>query len=98
MRVPRLGLAVAAAAAMIVPASAVTATAPPSGWSYTDGAGNTVALDEVPTRLVVHASAAAGLIPFGIRPMAIFADQPIESDPQLRGLDLDGIEIVGEEW
>ena len=68
------------------------------GWTYTDGSGETVTLDEVPSTIVMHASAAAALIPLGIRPAAIFADQSVDSDPQLRGLDLSGIEIVGEEW
>jgi iron complex transport system substrate-binding protein len=97
MRTRRI-LAVVAAAAALAPAAVVVAAEPPAGWTYTGGSGRTVELDETPERLVMHASAAAGLIPLGVRPIAIFADQPVESDPQLRGLDLDGIEIVGEEW
>jgi iron-desferrioxamine transport system substrate-binding protein len=97
MRTRRI-LAAVAAATSLVPATVAAAADPPASWTYTDGSGRTVELDGRPERLVMHASAAAGLIRFGIRPVAIFADQPIESDPQLRGLDLDGIEIVGEEW
>jgi len=36
-------------------------------WTYTDGSGQTVTLDEVPTTIIMHASAAAALIPLGIR-------------------------------
>ncbi len=52
----------------------------------------------VPERIVAHSSAAAGLLAFGIRPVAIYADTRIEDDLALNHLDLDGIEIVGEEW
>ena len=52
----------------------------------------------MPTRIVAHGTAAAGLIPLGIRPVGIFADTAIEDDLGLQDLDLSGIEIVGEEW
>lgn len=71
---------------------------PDEGWSYTDGSGETTTLDEVPTRIVAHASAAAALMSFGIRPVGIYADTQVEEDLALRDLDLEGIEIVGEEW
>lgn len=67
-------------------------------WSYTDGTGQTVTLDHVPTRIVMHANTAAGLIPLGIRPIAIYADTPVAEDKSLQGLDLTGIAIVGEAW
>jgi iron complex transport system substrate-binding protein len=35
---------------------------------------------------------------FGIRPVGIYTDTPIEDDPGLKDLDLDGIEILGEAW
>ena len=38
------------------------------------------------------------LIPLGIRPVGIYADTPIADDLALDHLDLEGIEIVGEEW
>jgi iron complex transport system substrate-binding protein len=68
------------------------------GWSYIDGSGTETTLDEAPTRIVAHGSAAAALMSFGIRPVGIYADEPVDSDLALRDLDLDGIEIVGEEW
>src|SRR5690606_22941639 len=68
------------------------------GWSYTDGSGQTVTVDHVPVRIVAHANAAAGLIPLGIRPVGIYVDSPVADDKSLQGLDLTGIEIVGEAW
>lgn len=67
-------------------------------WSYTDGSGTTVTLDHVPTRIIAHANAAAALIPLGIRPVGIYVDSAVEDDKSLEGLDLTGIEIVGEAW
>jgi iron complex transport system substrate-binding protein len=68
------------------------------GWSYTDGSGTETTLDEVPTRIVAHATSAAALMSFGITPVGIYADTAVDDDLALSGLDLDGIEIVGEEW
>jgi iron complex transport system substrate-binding protein len=82
-------------------ATSSAATNPPvdaTGWTYVDGAGKTVELDHVPTRIVAHGAAAAALLPFGIRPVGIYADGAVEEDLALRHLDLAGIEIVGEEW
>ena len=67
-------------------------------WTYTDGSGETVELDSMPTRIIAHSHAAAALMSFGIRPVGIYADTPIEEDPGLRDLDLSGIEILGETW
>lgn len=67
-------------------------------WIYSDGAGQTVALDEVPQRIIASQDAAAGLIPLGIRPVGIYADGPIADAKALQGLDLSGIEIIGQAW
>ncbi len=67
-------------------------------WSYTDGSGRTVTLDQTPTRIIASQDAAAGLIPLGIRPVGIYADSPISEAKALEGLDLSGIEIIGETW
>lgn len=67
-------------------------------WSYTDSLGNTVTLDAVPTRIIASQDAAAGLIPLGIRPIAIYADSPVAEAKPLQGLDLTGIEIIGQAW
>ena len=79
-------------------AAASAADAPSGEWTYTDGSGQTATLDETPTRIVAHGSSAAALISFGIEPVGIYADTAIEDDLALQDLDLEGIEIVGEEW
>lgn len=68
------------------------------GWSYVDGSGQRTTLDATPKRIVAHGNAAAALIPLGIRPVGIYADGPVDQDLGLKNLNLDGIEIVGEEW
>ena len=55
-------------------------------------------LDAVPTRIVAHAYAAAALMEFGIKPIAVYADGPIKDDVGLRNVDFAGIDILGEEW
>lgn len=67
-------------------------------WTYTDGSGQTVTLDEVPARIIASQDAAAGLIPLGIRPVGIYADSPVADAKALQGLDLTGIEIIGQAW
>jgi iron complex transport system substrate-binding protein len=67
-------------------------------WKFTDGSGKTVKLARTPKRIVAHSHAAAALMSFGIRPVGIWADTPVEDDPGLEGLDLSGIEILGETW
>lgn len=67
-------------------------------WTYADGTGQTVTLEEVPVRIVASQDAAAGLIPLGIRPVGIYADSPVADAKALQGLDLTGIEIIGQAW
>ncbi|HEV2727806.1 MAG TPA: ABC transporter substrate-binding protein [Solirubrobacterales bacterium] len=67
-------------------------------WKFVDGSGKTVELESTPTRIIAHAGEAAALMTYGIRPVGIYADESVETDPNLAGLDLDGIEILGEEW
>lgn len=76
----------------------VPPTASAQAWSYTDGTGNTVTLNAVPARIIASQDAAAGLIPLGIRPVAIYADGPVAEAKALQGLDLSGIEIIGQAW
>ena len=82
-----------AALSLALPASVIAAE-----WTYTDGSGATVTLDRVPTRIIASQDAAAGLIPLGIRPVGIYADSAICDARALEGLDLTGIEIIGEAW
>ncbi|PRX19338.1 iron complex transport system substrate-binding protein [Actinoplanes italicus] len=72
--------------------------APAGPWTFTDGSGEVVKTDKVPTRIIAHAGEAAALISFGIKPVGVYADEPVKTDPNLKNLDLTGIEILGEEW
>jgi iron complex transport system substrate-binding protein len=79
------------------PAS-TTAQTSAGPWSFTNGNGTVVKADKTPTRIIAHAGEAAALISFGIKPVGIYADESVKTDPNLKGLDLSGIEILGEEW
>lgn len=65
-------------------------------WSFTNGDGTAVTLDEVPTRIIASQDAAAALIPLGIRPVGIYAFGAVSEAKTLQGLDLAGIEILGQ--
>lgn len=67
-------------------------------WSFVGGDGEAVALDETPVRIIASQDAAAGLIPLGIRPVGIYADSAVADAKALQGLDLSGIEIIGQAW
>lgn len=67
-------------------------------WTYTDGAGNTVTLPDPPRRIIAHSTAAAALIPYGIRPIGILRDGPPSLDRTLDGVDIEGIPIVSRGW
>lgn len=101
MRVWRPVLLVAALSAVLTGcgSGADTGDAATSGpWSFTDGSGKVVTADKTPTRIIAHAGEAAALMSFGIKPVGIYADESVKTDPNLRNLDLTGIEILGEEW
>jgi iron complex transport system substrate-binding protein len=67
-------------------------------WSFTNGSGEVVSLDRTPTRIIAHAGEAAALMSFGITPIGIYADESVDTDLNLKDLDLTGIEILGQEW
>ena len=67
-------------------------------WSFAGGDGEAVTLDETPVRIIASQDAAAGLIPLGIRPVGIYADSAVSEAKALQGLDLTGIEIIGQAW
>jgi iron complex transport system substrate-binding protein len=79
-------------------ASGSDVTTPEGPWEFTDGSGEVVKLDETPTRIIAHSGEAAALMSYGIKPVGIYADESVKTDPNLEGLDLSGIEILGEEW
>lgn len=90
-----LSVVLAGCAAEDTPTGGTGGTGP---WSFTDGSGETVTLASVPSRIIAHAGEAAALMSFGITPVGIYADESVDTDPNLRDLDLSGIEILGEEW
>jgi iron complex transport system substrate-binding protein len=67
-------------------------------WSYASGNGEVVKLDKRPERIIAHAYSAAALMEFGIRPIAVYADGPVKSDVGLKGVDFEGVEMIGETW
>ncbi len=75
-----------------------TAAAASGPWSFINGNGQEVKADKVPTRIIAHAGEAAALMSFGIKPVGIYADESVKTDPNLKDLDLTGIAILGEEW
>jgi iron complex transport system substrate-binding protein len=74
------------------------ASSPDGPWEFTDGSGEVVRLDQTPARIIAHAGAAAALMSYGITPVGIYADESVKTDPNLQGLDLSGIEMLGQEW
>lgn len=93
-----MSLKMLAATAFATLMLSVPAPAFAEAWTYADGSGNTVTVDHVPTRIIASQDAAAGLIPLGIRPVGIYVDSAVAEAKALEGLDLTGIEIIGEAW
>jgi len=68
------------------------------GWSYVSGDGKTYTAENVPTRLIAQGEGAATLMSFGIKPVGVYLNEPLEDSKALKGVDLEGIEILGETW
>jgi iron complex transport system substrate-binding protein len=103
MRALRAALAAAAVSVMLAGCGSDaspggTPAAEDGPWQFTDGSGAVVKADKTPTRIIAHAGEAAALMSFGIKPVGIYSDEPVKTDPNLKDLDLSGIEILGEEW
>jgi iron complex transport system substrate-binding protein len=64
-------------------------------WTYTDDLGQTVELDERPTRIAAYGDEAAALMNFGVTPVALWHYTDPGEDSTFESLDLDGIEVVG---
>lgn len=93
-----MSLKMLAATAFATLMLSVPAPAFAQAWTYADGSGSTVTVDHLPTRIIASQDAAAGLIPLGIRPVGIYVDSAVAEAKALEGLDLTGIEIIGEAW
>jgi iron complex transport system substrate-binding protein len=75
-----------------------TAAASESGWEFTDDLGNTVTLDEAPTRVAGLNDVLSSLWNYGIEPVAAWGQTSIEDDVAFEGKDLSGVEIVGTSY
>ncbi|NRQ48938.1 ABC transporter substrate-binding protein [Aeromicrobium stalagmiti] len=65
-------------------------------WSYASGDGKTYTADSTPQRIIAQGEAAAALMSYGIKPVAIYSNDPVKTNKSLKGLDLSGIEILSE--
>ncbi len=68
------------------------------GWSFTDDLGNTVELDETPTRIAGLNDVLSSLWNYGIEPVASWGQTSIEDDVAFEGKDLGAVEIVGTSY
>ncbi len=93
------GLAVASLAAPLTAAQEASPSASTAaGWSFTDDKGVTVDLEAVPTRIAADVNAAAALWDFGIRPVAVFGWNAVETGdfgPAGGNIDPSQVEIIG---
>lgn len=78
--------------------SSTGSTSAAGPWSFIDDRHIEVTADTIPVNIVAQEDSAAALIDFGIRPVGIFASAPLDENPLFEGVDLTGIESVGEVW
>jgi iron complex transport system substrate-binding protein len=71
---------------------------PSTEWTYTDGAGVTLTLEQQPTRIASFADYAIGLLSYGITPVAIFGREDVASDRRFSDYDLSEVAIVGNTY
>jgi iron complex transport system substrate-binding protein len=93
-----LALAVLGVSACSSPDGEDSAAAAESGWEFTDDLGNTVTLDEAPTRVAGLNDVLSSLWNYGIEPVAAWGQTSIEDDVAFEGKDLSGVEIVGTSY
>jgi iron complex transport system substrate-binding protein len=74
------------------------AAASESGWEFTDDLGNTVTMDEAPTRVAGLNDVLSSLWNYGIEPVAAWGQTSIEDDVAFEGKDLSGVEVVGTSY
>ncbi len=65
------------------------------GWTFTDDMGDTVTLDEPPTRVAGLNDVLSSLWNYGIEPVASFGYTALEDDVAFDGQDLDAVQQVG---
>lgn len=69
-----------------------------SGWTYTDGIGNTVTLDHVPSRIAGFTDQVLSLMSYGIAPVAVFGRTDVASDTRFADYDLSNVAITGNTY
>jgi len=67
-------------------------------WTYTDDLGQTIELDERPTRIAAYGDEAAALMSFGVEPVALWHYTDPDEDSTFESLDLSGTEVVGSAY
>jgi iron complex transport system substrate-binding protein len=65
-----------------------------TGWTFVDDRKQTLRLRRRPTRIVAYTTAAAALRQWGVTPVDVFGDDPVE-DPALAGFPWGESQIVG---
>lgn len=105
LRQRRAVVAACALAALVLAACGGDSAAPESqtaqgqedtSWSFTDDRGVTVTLDERPERIVAYNTTASALWHLGVEPVATFGGPLSTDNPDLIGVDISGMETVGE--
>lgn len=76
--------------------------AKPAGtFSYTDGRGKKIELDEIPTTVVAQSSVAAALWDAGYQVDGVYGevpDKPLPNDRQLGSVDTAGMKVIGKTY
>ncbi|MGU3654973.1 ABC transporter substrate-binding protein [Mycolicibacterium sp. A43C] len=99
IRTPRFVIVTAILALLLASCSSGgSESAGGGGWSFTSGDGTTHTAEQVPSRIIAQGEAAAALMSFGIRPVGIYLNAPVEQTRALAGFNLEGIEILGDTW
>jgi iron complex transport system substrate-binding protein len=83
---------------LTVTACSTSAPEPATGagaWSFTDDLGNTVTLDEPPTRVAGLTDVVASLWNYGVAPVAAFGYTGISQDRRFADRDLGGVTELG---
>jgi len=67
-------------------------------WTYTDGTGRTVTLEQRPTRIASFADYALGFLSYGLSPVAIFGRVKVADDDRFDKFDLSDTAVVGNSY
>ncbi|HYH32584.1 MAG TPA: ABC transporter substrate-binding protein [Pseudonocardia sp.] len=90
-----LGLLLAGLLALTGCATSAPEPTGDGSWSFTDDLGNTITLDERPTRIAGLTDVVASLWNYGIEPVATFGFTGISQDERFAGRDVSGVAELG---